>query len=149
MKRVALAALALLLLAGGVVGGYVIHKIRAGRDVRGSSTVEFVTTAAPEEPRAPRAGIVWPMYGYDQRRTRVGPGKLRPPFRKVWAFRGAQSLLEFPPAIAFNRLYLGTNSGDLLAVGVETPAHLSRVPRERPDVPVPVAHEDASFGDQR
>ena len=56
------------------------------------------------------------MYGYDEQRTRVAPSKLRPPFRRVWWF-GARSLLEFPPAIGFGRLYFTSNQGVTFAVG--------------------------------
>jgi outer membrane protein assembly factor BamB len=117
--RVLLALLALLLLAAGAVGAYVLWKIRAGDDVRGSSTVEFVTTAGPEEPTRPQnTGIAWPMYGYDQRRTHVGPGRFRPPFRRLWVF-GARNLVEFPPAVAYNRLFFTNNSGVMFAVGAK------------------------------
>jgi outer membrane protein assembly factor BamB len=119
VRRVVVLAAALVVLVAGAVGGYVVYKQRLFRDVRGSSTVEFVSTAAPEEPRAPKTeGIVWPMYGFDPRRTRVGPGKLRPPFRRLWLFR-ARNLIEFPPAIAYGRLYFTNNSGVMYAVGAK------------------------------
>ena len=117
-RRVLVTLAALLVLAGGAVGAYVFSKQRAGRDVRGSSSVEFVTTAAPEPKRPKTAGIAWPMFGYDERRTRLGPGKLRPPFRRVWTF-GARNLLEFPPAVAYDRLFFTNNSGVLFAVGAK------------------------------
>ena len=34
----------------------------------------------------------------------------RPPFRRVWTFR-ARSLVEFPPAIAYGRLFFANNAG--------------------------------------
>ena len=36
---------------------------------------------------------------------RPGHPDLRPPFRRIWTFRG-RALLEFPPAVAYGRLYL-------------------------------------------
>ena len=121
MKRAALAAAVLLLVAGGAAAAYVIHKQRESRDVRGSSTEEFVTTEAPvpKPPRRTKNAIVWPTYGYSDRRQRVSPFALRPPFRRVWTFR-ARQLLEFPPAIAYGRLYVANNSGVMLAVNAKT-----------------------------
>ncbi len=116
-RRVLLAALAVVLVAAGAVAAYAVAKMRASRDVRGSSSVEFVTTTAvPREPRpAAKAVVAWPMYGYDRRRTRVGPGRFRPPFRRLWVF-GARKLLEFPPAVAHGRLFFTNNSGVMFAV---------------------------------
>ena len=53
MKRWLLAGAAVLLVAAGAVGAYVLAKERASRDVRGSSTEEFVTTeeAPPPPPK--------------------------------------------------------------------------------------------------
>jgi outer membrane protein assembly factor BamB len=130
-RKLVAGALAVVLVAAGIVGAYVLRKREAAEDVRGSSTVEFVVTdepaeeappptttaATPDKPATP--GIVWPTYGYTNDRTRVAPSKLRPPFRRVWMFRG-RNLLEFPPAIAYGRLYLTNNSGVLFAVNAKT-----------------------------
>jgi outer membrane protein assembly factor BamB len=124
--RLLIAALLVVLVSAGAVGAYVVSKLRAGRDVRGSSSVEFVTTAGPEEPRtSPRKGGSWPMYGYDQQRTHVGPGRFRPPFRRSWVF-GARNLVEFPPAVAFGRLFFTNNSGVMFAVGAKNGARAWR-----------------------
>ena len=130
-KKLLAAALAVVLVAAGIVGAYVIRKREASEDVRGSSTVEFVvtdepeeeppppttTTTSPEEPALP--GIVWPTYGYDNERQRVAPSELAPPFRRIWTF-GARNLLEFPPAIAYGRLFFTNNSGVMFAVNAKT-----------------------------
>ncbi len=128
-KKLILAGLALVLVAAGVAGAYAWSKREAAEDVRGSSTVEFVETDEPEEepppppPPAkgeqPKLGIVWPTYGYDNERQRVAPSSLEPPFRRIWTF-GARNLLEFPPAIAFGRLYFSNNSGVVFAVNAKT-----------------------------
>jgi outer membrane protein assembly factor BamB len=116
-------ALVLLLLAGGAA--YYFYVKSEGADVRGSSTVEFVPEPPPRpRPRVPpkreKLVVVWPTFGYDAERTRFVPGSpLRPPFRRSWTFRG-RTLLEFPPAIAYNRLYLATNAGILFAVDAKT-----------------------------
>ena len=126
MRRLIAAALAAVVVLAGVAGAYVWSKREAAEDVRGSATVEFVETAEPEEEPAPPQepgrqgpGIVWPTYGYDNERQRVAPFGLRPPFRRIWTF-GARNLLEFPPAIAYGRLYFTNNSGVLFAVNAKT-----------------------------
>jgi outer membrane protein assembly factor BamB len=120
VKRILLGAGVLLLAGAGALGLVAYLELRQPSDVRGSSTVEFVPTApvpVPQKPPAP--GIVWPTYGYSPERLRVGPGTARPPFRRVWRFR-AQQLLEFPPAIAYGRLYFANATGTAFAIGAKT-----------------------------
>ena len=128
--------------AGGAVlaalaagSGYVLAVRDAGEDIRGSATVEFVTSDVPAPPPAatqppgrsvdqrvpPRSATVsWPTYGYDARRLRTARGiDLRPPFRKIWTFRG-RALLEFPPAVAYGRVYLPTFDGRFYALDADT-----------------------------
>jgi outer membrane protein assembly factor BamB len=117
-----LIALALIALLGlGGAAAYVALRTYESRDIKGSSTEEFTTTAIATTPEPePRVNAVrWPAFGYGPERLHVGPGKLRPPFRRIWTFRG-QSLLEFPPAIGYGRLYLATNAGVMLAVNART-----------------------------
>jgi outer membrane protein assembly factor BamB len=114
------------LIAIGLVAAYVIHVRRESRDIRGSSTVEFTTTtttttvtplvvSGPKEP-----GIEWQMYGHDPERLRVATGvSLAPPYKKDWTFH-AQSLIEFPPALAYGRLYFATNAGVVDAISAKT-----------------------------
>jgi outer membrane protein assembly factor BamB len=130
---VLLALVAVALAALGAVGVYVVGIDRAARDVRGSRTIEFVTTDLPEptiteravtgpRPEPPDASTVvsWPTYGYDARRLRHAPGlTLRPPFRRIWTFRG-RALLEFPPAVAYERLFLPTFDGRFYALEART-----------------------------
>jgi outer membrane protein assembly factor BamB len=117
MRRRLLIAVALVVLA--LIGAGVAYYLRVkheSRDIRGSSTVEFVSTqAAPPAPKEP--GVAWPTYGYDPERLRFLNGStLAPPFRRVWTFR-ARNLVEFPPAVAYGRLYVANNAGTLFAVG--------------------------------
>jgi outer membrane protein assembly factor BamB len=119
MRKLAAAALALLVLAGALVA-YALYRKHASRDHAGSSTVEFAPQAVPAVPtETPAAGIAWPTFAYDNERLHVGPGKVRPPFRRVWTAGGA-SLLEFPPAVAFRRLYLADAGGNLMALSART-----------------------------
>jgi outer membrane protein assembly factor BamB len=125
MRRWAVALALLVLLGGGIAIGYVVYKRDEAKDVRGSSTEEFVTTEEEEPvPLPPPAkaeldGVMWPLNGYDAERHRVGPYALKPPFRRVWTFR-ARQLLEFPPAVGYGRLYFTNNSGVIFAVNAKT-----------------------------
>ena len=113
--------------------GYAFSVRQAGEDVRGSPTVEFVTTDLPRR-TVPAPGptttsrsrperdstVAWGTYGHDDRRLRFAPSiDLRPPFRRIWTFRG-RALLEFPPAVAYGRLYLPTFDGRFYALDAET-----------------------------
>src|SRR5207253_6272396 len=107
---------ALLLLAVGVLGALVLYREHQGRDVRGSSTVEYVPTIAPPPlPKPVVAEVPWPTYGLVPERTRDASGLgLRPPYRRLWTYH-AGSPIEFPPAIGYGRLYFATNAGDFYA----------------------------------
>jgi len=120
VKRVLIAGALAAALLGGALLAFVAYRERESRNVRGSSTVEFVTTqpATPVKPREP--GVVWPTFGYDPSRLRVASGiELRPPFRRVWTFP-ARTLVEFPPVVAYGRLYFATNSGIVYAISTRT-----------------------------
>jgi outer membrane protein assembly factor BamB len=115
---------------GGAGLGYYLYVQGKARDIRGSSTVEFVTTEAPPTtvPKPPKhkptgsealTRVDWPTYGYDDRRLRVLPSRLGPPFRVQWTFR-ARHLLEFPPVVAYGRAYIANNPGVLYAVQAAT-----------------------------
>jgi outer membrane protein assembly factor BamB len=115
-KRLAYTAagVVVLVLAAGVA--FVLYRKHEGRDIRGSSTQEF-TNAEPKAVNEPR-DVTWPMYGYDAARLRAPFGfKVRPPFRHapVWVFHGG-ALLEFPPVIAYGRIYIVNNSGTVFAL---------------------------------
>jgi outer membrane protein assembly factor BamB len=119
VKRALLAAgvvILLALLGAGVA--YYLHVKHASRDIKGSSTVEFVTTqTAPPPP--PEPGIAWPFYGYDSERLRFKNGSaLAPPFHRVWTFH-ARNLVEFPPTVGYGRLFFANNEGVLFAIGAK------------------------------
>ena len=107
------AGILVLLLAVGVAA--YLYRKHQGRDIRGSS-VEFVATE-PKAVKEPK-DVTWPMYGYDASRLRAPYGfRLRPPFRRhpVWTFHG-HALLEFPPVVAYGRLYIVNNRGEVFAI---------------------------------
>jgi outer membrane protein assembly factor BamB len=113
------AALVVVLLAAGAVVGVVLYRNHLSHGVRGSSTVEFVPTEAPKAPHI-RGAIEWPNFGNGADQTRVGPSAaIRPPYRTDWV-AGGRSLLEFPPAIGYRRLFLANAGGDLMALNAKT-----------------------------
>lgn len=123
-RRWVLALLVLVLLAAGAAAAaVVVWKERNPGSIRGSGSTEFVATEEPGATTRPEKvvrEVPWPTYGYDDARTRFAPDfDLRPPFRPLWKIR-AGSLLEFPPVLAYGRLYFGTNNGRFLAVDAET-----------------------------
>lgn len=119
-KRILIGAGVCVLVLGAAAGAYVIVKVRESADVRGSSTVEFVPSAPAPPPPPKRSGVVWEAYRYGPDRLGVAAGvALRPPFRRVWTFR-AGSLVEFPPVVAFDRLFFATNAGVLYAISART-----------------------------
>jgi outer membrane protein assembly factor BamB len=130
-RRLLAGAGVVVLLLAGAAAAYYFYERHQSRDVRGSSTVEFVPTEPPPKPppkpkpkpgsRKPAAltRVDWPTFGYDDRRLRYLPSRLRPPFRVEWTFR-ARHLLEFPPAVAYGRAYIANNPGTLFAVQIAT-----------------------------
>jgi len=94
---VAIGALAIDVGAG--LGAYALYRTHEFRDIRGSSSVEFVTTQAP--PPARPEGVAWPRYGFDLAGTRAAPHRLRPPSRRAWTLNDNPTLLQFPPAVAY------------------------------------------------
>jgi outer membrane protein assembly factor BamB len=117
-RRLLIVLAAIAVLVAGLLAGLVIYRVHQARDVRGSSTLEFHSTKPPKPPPA-AAKVPWPMYGLDATRTRSVDLALRPPFRPVWSY-GAGSLVEFPPAIGYDRLYFSTNAGRFAAVSTKT-----------------------------
>ncbi len=119
MKRgLIVVAAALVLAAVGAGVAYYLHVRHQARDIEGSSTIEFVTTEAAAPP-PPEPGIAWPTYGHDAERQRFANGVLlAPPFRTEWTFR-AQSLVEFPPAVGYGRLFFANNDGVVFAIGAK------------------------------
>ena len=109
---------AVLLVAGGA---YLAYRMHQARNIVGSPSVQFTTTAVPKKKvTANPQGVVWPMWGYDGQRLRSPVGiSLRPPFRTIWTFHG-RALLEFPPAVAYGKLYLTTFWGHFFALDEKT-----------------------------
>jgi outer membrane protein assembly factor BamB len=120
MRRLIVVLAAVAVLVTGIVAAVVIHRLQSEPDIRGSSTEEFtLPTTTAVAPPSPSPQIQWPQYGLDTEHTRALTAGIRPPFRRTWWY-GAGSLVEFPPAIGFGRLYFSTNSGKLVAISMKT-----------------------------
>lgn len=117
MKRVLLAVAAVGLVLAGAGAAFIAYREHQSRNIHGSSTREFVPTALPKPPKpAPTEGVAWPTYGYDNERLRAVQSALRPArLRRLWVWHGRQ-LLEFPPVIAYGRLFLTTFDGRFYAL---------------------------------
>jgi outer membrane protein assembly factor BamB len=118
MRRLLKALAVVAVLLAGAVTAVVIHRLQQEHDIRGSSTVEYHPQPSPKPPPA-HAKISWPEYGLDATRSRDVDLALRPPFRRVWTYH-AGSLVEFPPAIGYGRLFFSTNSGKFAAISMRT-----------------------------
>jgi outer membrane protein assembly factor BamB len=118
-RRLLVAAGVVVIVALGLAAAYVLRVRDQQQDVRGSSTVEFLPEIViPERPKEP--GVAWPMWGYNAERVRVAPNvSLAPPFRRTWTFP-ARTLVEFPPAIAYGRLFFANNAGVVYAINTKT-----------------------------
>ena len=133
-----LGVLVLLLTALGAAGGFYLYEGRS-REVTGSSTEEFLPEENPaDEPPAaeppaaepplddptpvvpvPSLDAQWPTYGRDAQRTHVSPAQHRPPYRRVWMHR-ARHFIEFPPAVAFDKVFVAQQRGHFFALDAET-----------------------------
>jgi outer membrane protein assembly factor BamB len=103
----------------GIAAGCWLHDEATLDYQRGSPTIEFVTTLKAPEQKRPRRVVLrlpWPTYGLKVQRTHTSTDfKLRPPFRHRWTFK-AGHVLEFPPSVAYGRLYLAQQRGRFFAV---------------------------------
>ena len=114
---------AILLLAAGVAAaGVYVWKQRHPGSIRGSASTEFETGEAPgatTRPAEELRELPWPTFGYDNARSRYAPFDHRPPFRQLWIARG-RALIEFPPVVAYKRLFVSTIKGRFLAINRKT-----------------------------
>ncbi len=110
----------LLLALGGTVAVVLLH---APGNVS-HPNVEFTAPTSTADARPPPArkpavvdSSLWPLYGYDDARTRNFPGGagLEPPLHVGWSYNDG-GLLEFPPVIYQSTLYLLDDNGYAKAV---------------------------------
>ena len=123
-----LGVLVLLVAAIGAAVGYYFYEGRS-REVTGSSTEEFLPEENPADtttpattttpPPKPALEAQWPTYGRDIQRTHVSPAKHRPPYRQVWMHR-ARHYIEFPPVVAYDKIFVAQQRGRFYALNAET-----------------------------
>ena len=117
MKR-ALIVLAAVVLAVGRRARRLRALQEARRPRRARLVVGRVRHDAGQAPAEAAAEVLWPTYRYDAARNGAPqgiPARIRPPFGVRWYFRG-RALVEFPPTIAYGRLYFANANGKLYAV---------------------------------
>ncbi len=110
-----------------VAGGAALYLSSAEPEDVSNSDVPFVEAPEAPAPPTPRADadrpadFDWPFYGFDKARTRYLPleRNLRPPFAERWKL-GGSVLLEFPPAMGGQSLYLLKNNGALYGLSRKT-----------------------------
>ena len=101
--RVLLVAGVVALTAGGAVAAYAILKRDSDVECPPPCKLEVED---PPKPKEIIKTVNWPVYGYDDQRTRYLPTKrVRPPYdASEWSFQ-AGKLLEFSPIVADGTLY--------------------------------------------
>ncbi len=73
----------------------------------------------PEKPPRDRS-VNWPRLGYDLGRSKFLDAQgVHPPYRKLWKYDGGE-LIEFPPIVVDDRLFLIDNDGLYVALDAES-----------------------------
>jgi outer membrane protein assembly factor BamB/predicted alpha/beta hydrolase len=95
--------------------------------VTGSSTREYVTTQKPVKKRPKKVVLEepWPTYGFSVQRTHLADFSLRPPYRRIWTAK-AEGLIEFPPVVAYDKVFLAQEFGRFFAYDARTGKRLWR-----------------------
>ena len=112
--------------AGAALGAWAWHE-KQPRSVRGSATKEFSTVLRKESKpkKNSHTGRLyeeqWPTYGYDAQRTHLAPGwkRLRPPYHGLWQLK-ARADIEFPPSVAYGKVYVAQQKGRFYAINART-----------------------------
>jgi outer membrane protein assembly factor BamB len=117
--RLGVAGALVVLLAAIALGGYLYEHSRTGSIYHPHA--RFVPEATPTLPKKTVESFAWPFYGYSKEHTRFFPAplSLHPPFKRVWV-NNANTLLEFPPTIAGNRIFQLGDDGVLRALNKTT-----------------------------
>jgi outer membrane protein assembly factor BamB len=122
LRRGLVAAAVALVAAGGAAAFILLHNPGNVSHPDLQFTRPTVTPAPPAPRRPARRTLdtfQWPWYGFDAGRTRFfqPPGKLTPPLRVGWRYNDG-ALLEFPPVIYGETLYLIDDNGSAKAVNL-------------------------------
>jgi outer membrane protein assembly factor BamB len=124
------AATACVVLAGlGFAAAYVLMHREPPQQkvVTGSSTREFKPKQKPVRKRPKKVVLEepWPTYGFSIQRTHLADFRHRPPYRLIWTAH-AEGLIEFPPIVAYGRVYLAQEFGRFFAYDAKTGKRLWR-----------------------
>jgi outer membrane protein assembly factor BamB len=116
--RLLLAGGLVAVIAGGAVAAYLVFK-REG-DVSCPAPCTLERQKPPKKSERVKT-VNWPMYGYDQQRTRYLPTeRVRPPYgSSEWSFVVGR-LIEFSPIVAKGTLYLQDKNGTFYALNAAT-----------------------------
>ena len=122
-----IAVAVLLVMAGGAVAFVLAHAPHniSHPNVEFTDPTTTTVALAPPPPKKKKQLVVdnfaWPRYGFDADRTHVyvGPKPASPPLHVGWTFED-YALLEFPPVIYQNRLYLIDDDGSAKALDKRT-----------------------------
>lgn len=112
-RRLALVGGVLVTTAAVAVGAYLL--LKRDSDVDCPPPCELEATVEPKKKKVKT--VDWPVYGYDNARTRYLPTKrVKPPYRSSeWSFN-AGTLLEFSPVLHKDRLYIVDKNARTLAI---------------------------------
>jgi outer membrane protein assembly factor BamB len=121
LRRGLAAAVVVLVIAGGAAAFVLLHKPGNVSHPDLQFTQPTTSTAPAPRPRARRVvdNFQWPWFGRDAGRTRffAAPPKLRPPLHVGWKFNDG-ALLEFPPTIYHEDLFILDDDGSARAIDV-------------------------------
>ncbi len=128
-RRWLLAVAALLLAAGCAVAVLLLHSPSnishpdlsfTLTETTPQSTPQTSTQTTPKHVPPP-APFLWPVYGFNQARTRAftGAPNLHPPLRVHWKY-GRNALLEFPPVIDGGTIYFEDDGATVKAISIAT-----------------------------
>jgi outer membrane protein assembly factor BamB len=123
MKRLLLVLLIFAVLLVGAAAGLWFWKTGEVHTKRGSATVEFEPAQKPGAIQRPKRAVEttpWVTYGYDLARTHFAPPfDLRPPYKRLWMVRMG-FYVEFPPAVAYGKVFVPQLKGRFVAIDGRT-----------------------------
>ncbi|HEY5246118.1 MAG TPA: PQQ-binding-like beta-propeller repeat protein, partial [Acidimicrobiales bacterium] len=122
LRRGLIAAAVVLVALGAAVAIVLLHKpgnvSHPNVQFTTTTSTSTTTTSAKRTKRAVDT-FTWPWYGYNDGRTRVfaTPAALQPPLHVGWHYRDG-ALLEFPPSIFHESMFLLDDDGSARAVNL-------------------------------
>jgi outer membrane protein assembly factor BamB len=124
VRRGLIAAIALLVVVGGLVAFVLLHEPGnvSNPQISFTTSTTTTTTAPPLSKHRPAPNnFLWARYGYDAARTRdfSGPRDLAPPLHTGWVHHD-YALLEFPPSIYQHALFLMNDGGWVKSISTLT-----------------------------